>query len=175
MNEYEENFDELDEAPDEYTDDMILEEKEIPDVYWAEDIEKIENLEIREMEIETARKIQDKQHALEEKLESGEITQDQYEAKYLFELKPEKNRATTRCGLESIDLSYDKLGEVSEEYSIIASGNLKLLENWEKVDDTIDLKGEKAAQGLADKRKDDEEMSDSTHKTISRKVRLHEE
>ena len=120
MNEYEENFDELDEAPDEYTDDMILEEMEIPDVYWAEDIEKIENREIREKEIETARKIQEKQHALEQRLESGEITQDQYEAQYLFELKPEKNRANA-CKMDDLPELFSPMRQPKRERGIVTS------------------------------------------------------
>ena len=62
MRNWHEELDDFDEIPDEnleddMVEDMLLKGMEIPPVDWKDDIEKIEDQEIREKEIEAAEKI----------------------------------------------------------------------------------------------------------------------
>lgn len=85
---------EVDEDPEGYMEKEILEEifiddMKIPEVDWAEDIERIKDPEIREREIETAEKIFDQERSLKERLKSGKITKDRFVTeKEFFRINP---------------------------------------------------------------------------------------
>ena len=183
-----EEFGEFDEIPDEYPEEISDEylkeqdpelidhiEMDIPDVWWTESIKEIENPEIREKEIEAAKKILEKEKNLEEKLESGEFSQSRFDHENLVVLGREKAKFSTRCDLESIDLSYDKIINAADEFGLItaeAAGNPKPARMKELLTESIDIIGPDASQELADRRLEEEKMSDDTHETISRQVRL---
>jgi hypothetical protein len=187
MTHWYEEFGEFDEIPDEYPEEISDEylkeqdpelidhiEMDIPDVWWAESIKEIENPEIREKEIETAKKILEKEKNLEEKLESGEFSQSRFDHENLVVLGREKVKFSTRCDLESIDLSYDKIINAADEFGLItaeAAGNPKPARMKELLTESIDIIGPDASQELADRRLEEEKMSDDTHETISRQVR----
>ena len=179
-----EEYDELVEVPEEFVEELdenleekILEEiekMEIPEVWWAKDIEKIENLEMKKKEIEAAEEILKKREILDQKLESGEITEYQHWDESNFGLMREETKTATRASLASIDLTYDHLGALGEEVGVLYSGDVELLDKIQKdLPETIDRMGPEAAQELADHRLEEEEMDDEMHEIISRRVRLH--
>jgi hypothetical protein len=169
----EEFVEELDECPEEKSLEEI-EKMEIPEVWWKEQLEEIENPEIKKKEIEAAEEILKKREILDQKFESGEITEYQHWDESNFELRREEIKASTRASLASIDLTYDHLGALVEEVGVLPSGDVELLDKIQKdLPETIDRMGPEAAQELADHRLEEEEMNDEMHKIISRRVRLH--
>jgi hypothetical protein len=158
-----EEFGEFDEIPDEYPEEISDEylkeqdpelidhiEMDIPDVWWTQSIKEIENPEIREKEIEAAKKILEKEKNLEEKLESGEFSQSRFDHENLVVLGREKAKFSTRCDFESVDLTYDHLGDLSEDWEILTSGDIELAEKKESLKKMIELRGPEASQELAD-------------------------
>ena len=132
MTNWREEIFELDEFPEEYLDQEVLEETmewDKPDVCWAEDIENIQNPEIKQKEIEAAERLLEKENTLEKRFESGEISEDMYQAELDIGLRRQKSKAATRCALESVGITYDHLGDLSEDLDIYASGDLGLMEN----------------------------------------------
>jgi hypothetical protein len=190
-----ENYDDFGEIPDEYPEDELMydpwdlpdryyeewrdeirsqKEVEIPEVDWAEDIENIDNLEIQQKEIEAAEKILDQESDLKEKLESGKITENQYLNEYEFGIRNAKRKATTRSALESAGLTYDDLGDVSEDWDFLVSGSPDLAQIKDQLRNTIDTLGPEQAQALADRMLAEGKLSQNTWETISRQVRLSE-
>ena len=173
LDEYEKNPDEY-EQYEETSEDKYITETEIPDVPWAEDIEKIEDLEIRQKEIEAAERYLEKEKALSEKNTSGEIN----EFDYMVErdrLRDEGRRATTRSGIESVGLTWDHLGDLNENHDLIlagASGDLRPLKWKENLNKTIVSHGGDRVQEFADKKLEEGEIDEEAHKIISRQVRL---
>lgn len=151
------------------------EEMEIPEVAWAEDIRGIEDQEVREKEIEIAEHIQEREKGLKDKVDSGEISKSEYLDKYESGLRTQKRKATTRCGLESVGITYDHLGDVSEDYDILISGNSEIADRKERVKKVVDTLGEDNAEKLADKMLEEERLSERGHESIMRQVRLHRE
>lgn len=94
MKDWYDEYGEFDEGPEECLEKEILEEvfiddMKIPDVDWAEDIERIKDPEIREREIETAERILDHERSLKERLKSGKITKDRFVTeKEFFRINP---------------------------------------------------------------------------------------
>ena len=128
---------EFDEIPDEGMEGEIPEE--IPEVWWAKDIEKIEDPDIRKKEIEVAKDILERDKELDEKLESGEITEYQHWVGHDFGVRKDSVKASTRCSLESLGLSHDHLADLSEEYDNLVSeesllhGNIELDDKKAKI------------------------------------------
>jgi hypothetical protein len=171
-------FYEFDEVPDEYLEDenpekLIDGDPERPKVGWLKDIERIEDQEIREKEIGIADKLNQQEKELDDRLESGEITEYQHWAEYEFGIRKEKIKAATRCALESVGLNYDKLGALSDEVNIIATGDPDLIEKVERLDKMINLRGPEASQELADQMLEEERLSEDTHEFISRRIKSH--
>jgi hypothetical protein len=191
MMEWSEEFEEYNEIPEEYLEEEITEEipnelsidapdaSEIPDVGWADEIGRIEDPEIREKEIEVAEKLLEKEKNWDKKLDSGEITEYQHWEGYEFGIRKEKVNASTRCSFESVGLSYDHFADLGEQYDMIlaeAAGNPKPAEMKEGVKELINQEGPEFAQESADKmlEKEEEGISEDTHESISRQVRLYD-
>jgi len=179
MNNWEGDFDWFDDMLDEFfetdfSDETIPEDLEIPDVEWADEIEQIDNPKIKEREIEAAEKILDKEENLEKKLEDGDIDENQYLNEYEFGIQNSKRKATTRTGLESVDITYDDLGDITEDMDILISGTPEIADMKEQLKSTIDSIGSEAAQELADDMLEEGRLSKSTHDTITRQVRLND-
>jgi hypothetical protein len=172
-NDYDDYFEEPEEALLEEPEEMLEESPDIPDVSWKEDIQGIENPILREKEIETAKELLEKEKELLEKVESGEIDQATFEHEYFHKLVPEKSKAATRSALESVGITWDHLGDLSEDWDILVSGDTRVLDLKDQVKEKIREMGPDAAQELADRMLEEEKISEKTHETISRQVRLH--
>lgn len=141
MTHWYEEFGEFDEMPDDYAEEIpddyleeqspeLIDLKEIdnPDLWWTESINKIKNPQIKQKEIESAEKILEKQKTLDEKFESGEISKSEFDHENLVNLGREKAKFSTRCDLESEGITYDHLGDLSEDWEIMTAGDLELAE-----------------------------------------------
>jgi hypothetical protein len=84
----------------------------------------------------------------------------------------EKAKLSTRCDLESEGLTYDHMGDISEDWEIMTAGDLELAEKKESLKKMIELRGPEASQELADEMLAEGKISKNTHDTISRQVRL---
>ena len=182
MTHWHEDYEQFDEMPDEYSQQEAEKQAEaksmqVPDVDWQADIEKIENPDIKKKEIEIAEKFNEKWQAVEEKVDSGEITEVDYFGELICKRWPEERKHTTRCGLESEGITYDDLGDLAQDQDFLiadAGGNPKPAQMKNELKQMIARSGPQASQQLADEMLEDGKMSKETHDTISRQVRLYE-
>ena len=151
--------------------ELLKAELDIPDVWWKDEIAKIEDPKLREREIEAAKKLLNEKRKLDEKFRSGEVDEFGYWAKKEH-LHFQDARAATRSGLASVGLDYGKLEEISEDYDILVTGDLKLIDANDRVNKLVE-KNPKAAQKLADRMFEEGRLSEEAHKFISGKVRRH--
>jgi hypothetical protein len=101
-------------------DEEDMADLEIPDVSWKDDIEKIPDFDVKLEEIEKAKKFVSEEKVLREKVDSGDLSVGMYESI----TKPIRKKATTRCGLASVGLSFDHLGDVAEDAGLLATGEI---------------------------------------------------
>ena len=169
-----ENFDNPDELIEQKVEDLIEpEQMDIPDVHWARDIERIQNPRLRQREIGAAEKILDKEKEINEKYERGEMTDYQFWEATQFGLRREKVQASTRSSLASVNLTYDDLGDLSEDWGHVVNRDLESMDRKERLIKTIDSIGPENAKELADEMHKEGKLSDNTHQSILRQVRLH--
>jgi hypothetical protein len=145
-----------------------IDDLEIPEVRWKEDIKKIPNIDVQLEEIEEAKKFLKEEKVLGERVDNGDMSIGMYESI----IKPKMRKATTRCGLASVGLSYDHLGDVAEDAGLLATGDLKMTKLKDRVKKTIDDIGPDAAQELADNMLNEEKIRKDAHDHISRQTRL---
>lgn len=107
------NFDEQ-----EMTEEELVQELEIPDVFWAEDIDNIDDAHTKLLAIERAENIVAQEADLDKSLESGETTEDYYWSRYENGLVLKKIDAASKCAIESGRLTYTDLGDPSRGYDI---------------------------------------------------------
>jgi hypothetical protein len=143
---------------------------EIPDVRWKEDIEKIPDYDVKLEEIEKAKKFLNEEKVLRDRVDNGEISDGMYESI----IKPKMRKATTRAAFASVDLTFDHLGDISEDPGLLVTGegDLKLTELKDQIKETIERIGPDAAEELADKIHDEERLGDDAHELIKRQTRI---
>ena len=149
-----------------------IEDMEVPDLWYAEDINEIEDPFLRAKEIMEAEKIDQQERDLEAQLEAGEITKDQFDAKYQYGIRKQKSKLATRTALESVGMTYDDLGDLSEDWELLTAGDLDRIEQKERLQKSINHMGPEASQELADAMLKEGKISKDTHNMISRQVRL---
>jgi hypothetical protein len=161
----------FEQQPDEADIENFQPEVEIPDVYWAKDIAKIENPVLREREIEAAKKIVEKEEEINARVESGELCQ--FDAETEFEsLRSQRAAASTRAGLASVGLTYDHLVDVADEYDRLTPGDYKTVELADQVKKKVFELGPQRAQELADKMLEEGRVSREDYDLITRQARL---
>jgi hypothetical protein len=174
---YEENPDENpEEVEEEFIEGKLLEERGLPLDWWTESIEKIGDEELREEALETAAELSEKEQNLEERLESGEISQSRYDHEKLAVLGKEKADFAVRCDLAKEDITFDKLGDLSEDVgNVIAEAAGNRLPTWMKegVNQLIDRRGPEYVREWADTKHEEEILTDDRHESVLRQVRLH--
>jgi hypothetical protein len=170
----EENDDFRDDS-EEVLDDVVEDDSDIPDVWWADDIRRIEDPDIRQKEIEAAEALLEERKELLKKHEDGEIDEATLQGKMLVELDPKERKAATRCGLESVGLDWDQLGDLAEDYDALTTGDTEFSDQKERLKEMIREMGPDDAQELADEMYEDARISKQAHETISRQVRLSRE
>jgi hypothetical protein len=165
--------DEIDEEFLSEDEEIMREDVEIPDVPWAEDIARIENPDIRDKEIERAEKWLEKTEKLEAKYESegkdfrGFLAENP-------DLSTEATKASTRASLESVGLTWDHLGDVSQDMGLLAARDLNALDQKDRVRNFIRDAGPETAQELADRMHEEGRLGEEAYETISRLVRIQE-
>ena len=155
--------------------DAAWEEIEVPDVWWAEDIQKIADPEVREKEIAAAEKILEKQEELNRRFEADEIDEFDFWAQHEFELGKESRKAATRSGLESVGITYDDRGDLSEDWDLIlaeAEGDPRPGAMKRELKEMIDSVGPERSEDLADEMLERGEISEETHQSIVRQARM---
>jgi hypothetical protein len=182
---YDENPDECyeeipDENPEEVEEEFIegrlLEERGLPLDWWTENIEKIGDEELREEALETAAELSEKEQNLEERLESGEISQSRYDHEKLVVLGKEKADFAVRCDLAKEGMTFDDFGNVAENYAFRvaeAAGNELPARFKEGVNQLIDWRGPEYVKEWADTKHEEGILTDDWHQSVLRQVRLH--
>ena len=156
----------------EFDEDYPDENFEPSDELYAKDIENIQDPELKDKEIEAAGKIEKQEQDLDAKLDSGEISHHEHWSEYEFDIRPQKTRLATRTAIESQGLTYDMLGDITEDWDMLIADNQKLMDQKETLKNTVTRLGPKAAQELADEMLDKGKLSRKTHQMISRQTRL---
>jgi len=165
--------DEIDFEDDvEEDEEIVREDVEILDVWWAEDIRKIENSDIQRKEIEAAERL------LNEKKER----EDRYiEEKKDFrgfwaenpDLHMKETRTATRCAIESDGLTWDHLIDLSDD-----TGHLTDIEYLEQKDRDKNLlkevDPEVGKEFVENVIEEEEELSEEGAESLRRLVRLRE-
>lgn len=160
-----------DELPDEAELKNIELNMDIPDVDWANEIRQIENPILREREIKAAKRLAQKEKALNAKVKSGKLTPFQAECEF-SDLRNEKSNTSFRASLASIDLTWDHLFDVAEKYDLLTTGDYNTVELADEVEKAIGRLGPDLGQEQADKMFEKGQLSKKTYEFISRKVRL---
>ena len=168
LEEWSDRIEEMLESPD----IEELEKMKVPDLWYADDIHEIENPLLRAKEILAVEEIDEQEPNLEAQLEAGEITENQFLNEYQYGVRPQKSKLATRTALESVGLSYDHLGDISEDWEMLAGGDLELMEQKEQLKKSIDSMGPDVSKELADRMLEEGKISKDTHSMISRQVRL---
>ncbi|MGV8081007.1 MAG: hypothetical protein AB2L22_13235 [Syntrophales bacterium] len=157
---------------DDYDLDREDEDQEIPDVDWAEDIKKIDDDDLRRDEIQKAQKLLAEDQALRDRLDRGEISLNSYVSIRQGSIFPQMRKARTRCGLESVGMTFDDLGDLAEDMEFLLPTENKMSEMKDRLKTKIETVGPVAAQEHADRLFDEEELSKDAHDRISRQVRI---
>jgi hypothetical protein len=171
----ESDYEYFDDADFEQEDDgqEILDDLLIPEVDWAEDIKKIENDDLRQEEIQKAEKLLKEDKALRDRLDRGEIELNSYVLERQNTIFTKMGKARTRCGLKSVGVTYDDLGDLAEDSENLLSSEKGMNELKERLKDTIEDIGPDTAEELADRMHNEKKLSKDTYDRISRQIRLH--
>lgn len=160
-----------------FTEEIRIDNPDIPDEWWAKDIKDIQCPEDQQREIEQAQNEVRLEERLDKKLEKGEITEKKYQDELTFSIRPRQSKISTRSGLESVGLSYDKIGDITEDYDFILTdlalgGDLS--DKKERLKQAIHDMGPEAARDLADRMLSEGSISREAFDVINRQIRLHE-
>ena len=148
------------------------EDPDIPDVDWKEDIEKIEDDDLRQAEIEKAEKIMEQKKQLDDQLDRGEIDLGRYDSLYIESIKPSIRRARLSAALATVDLNSDNLGDVAEDKEFLLAEDGRQSDLKDKIRHKISVIGPDTAQEEADRLLEEEVIGKDAHSRISRQVRL---
>ena len=171
--EYTEEFDEqIDRELEEGLRCERIEEIKTHKEIWAKDLGNIEDPELQAKEIEAAEKMIEKRQDLEKKLDSGEITKDQFNDEIEFGIRRKEARATTRFGLASVGITWDDIGDAMDELADLRAGNLETMEEKKTFKKYIELAGDEASQEIIDRALEEGKIDEDMHKSFSRYVRL---
>lgn len=170
-----EDLERCDEIPDEDLEREVREEaleREIDSlgVEWTEDIRRIEDLDLKEEEIENAKEIEEKEKELHAEWEAGEVTEDDYVRAVEEGLMVEKRCAITRCVIKAAGLNLD--GTIFDDWDTAEPGSLDVARKRERLRLTIDSVGPELVQDLADRFQREGKISENTHEAVSEQVKL---
>ena len=173
----EEDYEETEEAQVEYDyenpenlEGTFMDVADLPPIEGAEFIAKIEDPEVRKREVEAAEKLYERGEELKRKLDSGEISQGRYEhERGLHGIKAQ--RAITRWQLAEGGVTYDKMGDLSEDWNHILDENLDLDDYRRRIKDRAEEMGPEAARKLANRMRREGRLSRDAHDIIKRQVR----
>lgn len=176
MRDTEEDYEENEDVPDEYDyenpehmEENLIDVADLPPIEGVDFIAKIKDPEVREIEVEAAEGIYEKRQDLERKLESGEISQGAYEhERQLHGIKT--RRAITRWELAAQGVTYDKLGDLGEDWNHVLDENLDLGKYRSRIKDRAEEIGPESARKLADRMHKDGRVSKEAHDIITRQV-----
>ena len=176
MRDTEEDYEENEDVPSEYQhenpehlDENFMDVADLPPIEGAEFIAKIENPEVREREVEAAKRICEKRQDLERKLDSGEISQGAYEhERQLLGIKA--NRAITRWELGAQGVTYDKIGNTMEDWNHILDENLNLGDYRRRIQERVEEIGPESAQEVAKRMRRTGGLSRDGYDIVTRQV-----
>ena len=164
--------DEMSEEMDEEYEKEKLEEMGIPEVEWAEDMERIEDLEIRQEEIKAAEEIVEKERALNERRESGETTGEDYLSERNIYLRGKKREATTRSFLKSRGRNVgNHLGRVFEGWDDIKEGSQAMVRKKTDLWQVKNQLGEEGFEELLNRTVDGHELREEIDEEVLEQVK----
>jgi hypothetical protein len=160
---------------EEEVDTRSLEERGIEKKWWNENIDEIENPEVKEKRIEGAEKIIEEEKELERKLEAGEMSDDWYVHERLVVMGRKKVKFSMGADLDYIGLSWDHLIDVAEDAGNLpraGAGDPVPMKFSEKVERAVRDLGPDCVEEVADDNLEKEKIPESVHETATRKARI---
>jgi len=145
--------------------------QELPEVSWKNDLREIDDDELRDIHIEKAEDILEKDQQISDEYDAGEISDTEWEIRQ-YEIQKESAKAATRAGLASVGLTPDHLADISEDNDLLQAGNIDAIELKDRLRERIDEIGPEEAQMLADEMLEDGRIGKDAHDAISRQVRI---
>jgi hypothetical protein len=136
-----------------------------------EEINQIEDLEVRQDQIERKEKVHEQRVELDRKYKSGEIDDIGYSAGNLDQHFREA-RVATRRALRSVGLDYDQLGELSEKWDVMAKGDPDLIDANDRVNELVKRDPE-AAQEIIDRMYEEGRLPDEVYEDACEMVNRH--
>ena len=167
-----EQEDEYLEHEDEDLDQALDQALDIPDVDWKEDIEKIENDNLRQTEIEKAEKIVERKKQLDDQFDRGDIDLGRYDSLYTESIKPSIRGARMSAALATVGLNSDNLGDLAEDKEFLPVGDTRLSDLKDELKQKITVLGPDTAQEEADRLLEEEVIGKDAHSRISRQARI---
>ena len=156
----------------EHEDEDLDQALDIPDVDWKEDIEKIENDDLRQAEIEKAEKIVERKKQLDDQFDRGDIDLGRYDSLYTESIKPSIRGARMSAALATVGLNSDNLGDLAEDKEFLPIGDTRLSDLKDELKQKIIVLGPDKAQEEADRLLEEEVIGKDAHSRISRQVRI---
>ncbi len=162
-------------GPDEFMDDPEEREdvwaQELRDggIWWVDAIDTIEDPERRQVLMERAKELLEERKELLRGSESGEIDDFEFWARN-WELRKKFSKEAFKAHLESVFPAPGELGELSEEYDNMTTGDPK----WIEINDRLNAfikNNPDYAQEEADRQFEEGEIGQEAYDLISEKVK----
>ena len=168
--ESEELYEVAEEEMDEAYQKELREETEIPEVEWAEDMERIEDPKIRQGEIKAAEEIVEKERDLNERREAGETTGEAYLSERNIYLRGKKREATTRSFLKSKGRNVgNHLGRIFEGWDDIKEGSQAMVRKKTDLWQVKNQLGEEGFEELLNRTVDGHELREEIDEEVLEK------
>ena len=146
---------------------------EVPDVWWAENIKNIRKPMVREKAIRTAQRWLDEYNRRIEKFESENKDFAAFWAENP-DLMGKAVRASTRCALGSEGITYEHLGDLSEDAARLQGGDLEFVETKDRLKRILREVDLEEAKRMSEKVIEKHELSEDDAESLRRLIRLRE-
>lgn len=166
-----EDLDEREDIPEEHERDL-RKDLEIPDVYWKDDIAKIENPVLQDKAIEKAKRLKAEEKEIDRQLEAGEIDEITHGGKKLCDLGPKEHSASVEAQLASVGLTWDKLGDLAEDHALLERGDIGTLDKKERNKELIEKVGVEKSQEILDRMEEEGRLTKEEYESAARLIRV---
>jgi hypothetical protein len=165
--EWEEFYDELEyeDSPEESVE--ILMPDWMPEDHWDEILE-IKNPKVRLDQVEKEERLHEEREELMREYDEGEIEDWEFEA-LNRDLMHRESGLNTRRAIRTQGIDYPDLGELSEEYDILTTGDIERIEMNDRLNAFVKADPE-SAQERADRMFENGEIGEEAYELICEKV-----
>ena len=140
----------------------------------AETVEQTPNPKLRDEVLEGRDKVEEMERGNEERLEKGEISEQDAEHFENFTLRRAKSSLATKSDFASVNLDFANMIDVADEVNDLRSFNLANVEAKEAIADKVSELGAETTREIAREKYEEGEIDEDTRRLLERKARLAE-